>query len=169
MIICIICGLEFESYHNTQKCCSKKCFKIYQKEYQKEYYQDNKEKFLEESKRYKEDNKEYYREYNKRYREDNKEYYREYDKARQQTPKSKEEHRKRVAKRRRNLDFNPLNNWFENSEGHHINNIDVIYIPKSWHFKGHSATKNRNMEPINTVAFFFLIMQNLDKLIIVYK
>jgi len=29
--------------------------------------------------------------------------------------------------------------------------------------------KNKNMEPINTIAFFFLIMQNLDKLIIVYK
>ena len=125
------------------------------KEYQKEYLKEYKKEYLKENKEYK---KEYYENHKKEYYENKiieraKEYL--------QTPKGREINRKTQSKRRRNLEWNPLNEYFENSEGHHINKIDIIYIPKNWHFKGHSVIKNKNMEPINTVAF--LIMQNIDR------
>ena len=172
MIICIICGLEFEGYNN-QKCCSKKCFKIYRKEYNKKYHQDNKGKINKRCKEYNQDNKEEIKEYYQKYYEDNKEELNKRCKEYYQTPKGKEITKRTNAKRRetrKHFKFNPLNTWFGNSEAHHINCKDVINIPKELHQSiPHSIMKNKNMEPINTIAFFFLIMQNLDKLIIVYK
>jgi len=185
-MICVICGLEFESYRNrkNQKCCSKECHKIHKKEYKKEYYKENKEENKEKSKEYRQENKEKSKEYQKEYRQDNKEQRKEYDKEYyqdnkeeikenqkeySQTPKGKEGIKRANAKRkktRKNFKFNPLNEWFENSNAHHINDIDVIYIPKKLHvsYAGHSVLRNRNMEPINTVAYFFLTMQNIDQL-----
>jgi len=151
-MICEICGIEFIKTGNRQKYCSKECYnKKFNKKYQKEYYQDNKEQFKEQAK-----------EYSQNHKEERKEYDKEYSK----TPKGKEIIKRAMAKRKRNLGFKPLNGWFENSEGHHINRNDVIYIPKNYHFKGHSVTKNINMEPINTVAHFFLVMQNIDRFIL---
>jgi len=185
---CLICGKEFKTQHSTQVFCSKECSKDYSKKYQKEYYQDTKEKRKEHSKKYqkeyyqdtKEKRKEYYqenkeeiKESSKKYRENHKEEIKEYyqdnkeelkgcNKEYQKTPKGKEGNKRYTNKRNRNLGFNPLNMWFENSNAHHINKEDVIYIPKSCHFYGgHSVLRNRNMEPINTVAFFFLLMQNI--------
>lgn len=51
--------------------------------------------------------------------------------AYQKTTKGKEMAAKHHDKRRRGLNRYPLNKWFENSEGHHINKNDIIYIPKS--------------------------------------
>ena len=64
--------------------------------------------------------------------------------------------RKHDAKRR-TLGFLPMNTWFEGCEGHHINNHDVIYIPKEMH-KGvkHDIWSGRNMEQINALACAWL-------------
>ena len=64
--------------------------------------------------------------------------------------------RKHDAKRR-TLGFLPMNTWFEGCEGHHINNNDVIYIPKEMH-KGvkHDIWSGRNMEQINALACAWL-------------
>lgn len=65
---------------------------------------------------------------------------------------------------RRKLGFNPLNNSFENSNAHHINLNDVIYIPEEYNKISHNVRTGRNMEIVNTYAFFFLMMQNIDKI-----
>ena len=65
------------------------------------------------------------------------------------------------SSKHRKLGFNLLNKPFENSEGHHINQNDVIYIPKEWHrIIAHNVWKGKNMEIVNTYAYFFLLMQN---------
>jgi len=43
-----------------------------------------------------------------------------------------------------------LNEWFEGSEGHHVNTNQIIFIPKELHRSlWHSIIKNINMEDIN--------------------
>lgn len=188
-MICIICGNEFIKNIHSQIYCSRECYKISRKQYNKEYRQ--RPKIKEHLKEYqkerlripeiKEHKKKYKKEYDKKYYLNNKEKIQKQRKFYQQTSKGKEQNKKRIQKyqktpkgknaskrirdkRQRNLGWNPLNEYFYNSEGHHINKIDIIYIPISYHFRGHSATKNKNMEPINTIAFFFLLMQNINEL-----
>jgi hypothetical protein len=59
--------------------------------------------------------------------------------------------------KRRVLGFVPLNTWFEHCEGHHIDQSDVIYIPKELH-RGirHNLSTGKRMEEINTRAFAWL-------------
>lgn len=184
---CLICKKEFESNYLTKKCCSKECKKEYKKEYRKtssrkeydkEYRQDHKE----ESHMYYENHKEEKREYDKKYGQTpkGKESHKKSSKKYQQTLKGKEIgskiHKKYLqtpkgiiamknadkkckSKRNRDLDFIPLNNWFEDSHAHHINKKYVIYIPKELHLKfyGHSVLKNRKMGDINMASFDYLI------------
>ena len=52
--------------------------------------------------------------------------------------------------RRRNLGFNPINQKFKDSEGHHLTKDIVVYIPTKLHKSvWHSLSKNINMERIN--------------------
>ena len=75
-----------------------------------------------------------------------------YDKS----EKGKAAIKKKNAKRRA-LGFIPLNDYFEGSEGHHLNHDFVVYIPKKIHQSiSHSATQNRNMDEINVLALDFL-------------
>jgi len=64
---------------------------------------------------------------------------------------------------RRKLGFNPLNNPFPNSNAHHINFDDVIYIPQEYNKISHNIWTGKNMEIVNVYAYFFLMMQNIDK------
>lgn len=67
----------------------------------------------------------------------------------------------RSRNKRRGLGSNFLNEPFLNSEEHHINQNDVIYIPKEWHHMiAHDVWKGKNMEIVNSYAYFFLLMQN---------
>lgn len=60
--------------------------------------------------------------------------------------------------RRRNLGFEPLNKWFENSVAHHVNNYYVIYIPVEMHEKNpHKQDDWDSMLKINKLAFQYLI------------
>lgn len=57
------------------------------------------------------------------------------------------------AKRRELFGFNPINTPQENSEGHHLNLNDVLFIPKELHKSiAHSVTQNRHMDKINNLA-----------------
>ncbi len=61
-------------------------------------------------------------------------------------------------KRGSSLDPNPdyLNDWFEGSDGHHINKKTIIYIPKELHTSiQHSVIKNTNMNLINKKVFIW--------------
>jgi hypothetical protein len=60
---------------------------------------------------------------------------------------------KRHAAKRRALGFIPLNQQFEGCEGHHLNQKDVIYIPKEMHRTiSHDVWTGRGMEEINALA-----------------
>jgi len=60
--------------------------------------------------------------------------------------------RKQEAKRRA-LGWNTLNSWFAESDGHHINKTDVIYIPAAMHDSvRHNIWTGKNMEKINAMA-----------------
>lgn len=70
------------------------------------------------------------------------------------TTKGKKTRAKTKAKRR-NLGYNCINNWFDGSEGHHINKNDVIYIPKKLHRSTyHNVFTGKGMNEINNKAFF---------------
>ncbi len=62
------------------------------------------------------------------------------------------------AKRNRELNFIFLNKNFENSEGHHINDTYVIFIPKILHkqYLGHAIKRPKSMIQINIEAFKFM-------------
>lgn len=58
------------------------------------------------------------------------------------------------AKRKRDLGFKPLNNWFPDSHGHHLNQNDVLYIPAELHNSiKHKQDDLDSMRLINEAAF----------------
>lgn len=104
----------------------------------------------------------YITEYNKIWKEQHKNEIRVYNKQYGKTPTGKIVLGKRRHIRRK-LGFNPLNNTFPNSNAHHINFNDVIYVPEYYNKISHNVRTGRNMEVVNTYAYFFLMMQNIDK------
>jgi hypothetical protein len=61
------------------------------------------------------------------------------------------------AKRKREMEFSPLNIRFDDSHGHHIDNKIVIFIPKDIHRSiYHNHKKPETMNNINIVAWDFL-------------
>lgn len=88
----------------------------------------------------------------KRFRENNPEWFKEW----YRTPTGRASVDKRNA-RRRELGYNPINEWFEGSEAHHLrlkNNSDaVMYIPKELHRSiSHNGYTGRNMKEINRLC-----------------
>lgn len=91
-------------------------------------------------------------------------------KERLETPEGKEARRRvrqsptyrqkdiiRVNKRKREMGFIPLNTKFENSEAHHVDINNVIYIPEDIHkFIPHSQNNIESMNNINIIAFDFM-------------
>lgn len=64
------------------------------------------------------------------------------------------------AKRKRNLGYNPMNKPFDNSNGHHLNETDILFIPTSIHRSvSHSVLQDRNMKEINDAGFEWLCTQ----------
>jgi hypothetical protein len=70
--------------------------------------------------------------------------------------KVREANRKHCAKRRA-LGFNPLNASFAGAEPHHVNQVDVIYVPAALHDSvWHNVWTGKNMEQMNKLAFAYL-------------
>lgn len=68
----------------------------------------------------------------------------------------------KVQAKRRHFEYVPLNKIFDGSNGHHIDEVRVINIPKEMHKEErHSVTQDRNMEAINTMAFNWLEAEEL--------
>ena len=64
---------------------------------------------------------------------------------------------RRSLMKRRALGFNPLNSWFPGSDGHHINDHDVIYMLHKLHNSiSHNVFTGRNMDKINILAGQYL-------------
>jgi len=61
--------------------------------------------------------------------------------------------RKELAKRKRHLGFIPLNKPFNGSEGHHIDKLHIVYIPKELHRSiRHNVFTGKGMNDINTLT-----------------
>ncbi len=110
-------------------------------------------------------NKEKYDKSNKKWREQNPEKVKEYrrkSRKYRKTLKGKLCMYNYNAKRKRNLGYVILNIRFEGSHGHNINKVDVIFIPEEIHKSiSHNVYTNHNMNVINTIAFFFLVQNNI--------
>lgn len=145
-------------------------------DYKKEYRKKNPEKFkayekhryalniekekLRHKKRYKENiEKEKIRA--KIWRDSNKEKKKEMNKKWLKTPNGKISRAKTHARRDRELGFNPLNNYFENSNAHHLDKINIIHIPNKLHKSyQHSQKDNKSMKQINIKAWDFMENQS---------
>jgi len=78
---------------------------------------------------------------------------------------TKREHILRMNTRRRLYGHDCLNQEFSNSEAHHIDINTVIWIPKEIHrMIIHNLKTKKNMEIINTYAYFFLVQNNIKQL-----
>ena len=96
--------------------------------------------------------KEHIKQYMKQWRENNQEHRRVYENQYHQTEEGKMVVRKKNCNRRI-LGFNPLNEYFEGSEAHHINKNDVVYVLKELHRSiFHCLKTGLNMEKINKLA-----------------
>ena len=70
--------------------------------------------------------------------------------------------RARAAKRRELFGFNPLNEYFEGADGHHIDKINVVYIPRKLHQSiRHSQKKSHSMIRINRAAMKWIERNNI--------
>ncbi|MFZ3168193.1 MAG: hypothetical protein WA130_11310 [Candidatus Methanoperedens sp.] len=74
------------------------------------------------------------------------------------TPKGREIRKRIHAKKRREFGLEPINEWFPNSDAHHINKNQVVYIPTAIHeaHYGHRLDRSETMIEINRVAFQYL-------------
>ncbi len=77
---------------------------------------------------------------------------------RAKTLKGKESLKRSHVKRKRQLGFSPINDYFKDSDAHHINKTDIIYIPAALHEShyGHRLDIPETMHEINKVAFQYL-------------
>lgn len=127
---------------------------------QRRHYLANYERKSEYSKKWRLANLERDKIVKKKWRLEHPGYSSEHSKKYGRTLKGKEVQRKARAKsraKRRRFGFVPLNKYFKDSEGHHINLEEVIYIPKKMHRSvWHSILSGVNMEKINRLAFNYL-------------
>ena len=143
---------------NNRRICSRK-WKEMNPEHCKEYRKNNKDKRNEQSRQWHIDHREQEIQRIKQWRETHSQQCLEYQRRYRKThPEIVREIEKRHEdKRRRNLGFKPLNGYSEGSESHHINNTDVIYIPKEIHQNiRHCLKTGKNMVKINNLAMNYI-------------
>jgi len=114
------------------------------KETHKKWYIDNIEKAKKSRKKYYKNNCEKRKEYQFQWKINNPE-------------KAKATETRHYNKRKRNLGFEPLNDFFKDSVAHHVNRINVIYIPEKIHKSiWHCLESGKNMEKINKIAMNYI-------------
>jgi len=147
---------EMKAYDKSYYLAHQEKKKAYGKDYGKTYYETHCEEIKVKTNAYKLAHREEVSFYAREYRLAYKEKVKTCKNAYMQTPAGKETNRRRKAKRRQ-FGFIILNDWFEGSEGHHIDKERVVYIPKELHKSiWHSVTKEINMGDINSVAFEYI-------------
>lgn len=83
--------------------------------------------------------------------------YKKYDRAYRRTEQGILNNKKACAKRKRELGYIVLNNWFKGCEGHHIDKNYVIHIPKELHkAQPHRLKDEESMKLINILAFDYM-------------
>lgn len=128
------------------------CEKI--RKYKKRWYSENRKDILKKTNQYYTDNYEKSLELREQWRKNHPEYYKQYYKD---NPEKQAMIGRRQRFKRRGLGFFALNEFFEGSEGHHISQNFVIYIPKEIHRSiSHNVWTGKNMEQMNKLAIEFL-------------
>ena len=134
-------------------------------QYQREYNKMHKEERAEKSRKYREIHKkeiaEYGRKYRKMHRNEEQNYKRQYyqENRKQKLAQNREynkthkEQRRKYCSKQRGLGYNPLNKWKEGFVTHHIDNINVVFIPREVHLKfmgnQHSTTEQHREAILN--------------------
>ncbi|MCK5013377.1 MAG: hypothetical protein KAS66_06130 [Candidatus Omnitrophica bacterium] len=76
------------------------------------------------------------------------------------TPKGKITRARSASKRKKDMGYNSINTKFEDSDGHHLNKSDVVFIPTELHKSiWHRQINPTSMKLINDVAFEWLCTQ----------
>lgn len=125
------------------------------KETDKLYHQKNKEHRNEQKREWYAKHREHCLRQKSQYYQEHKETKDEYDKNwKKLHPDKVKETMGKVNHRRQELGFNPLNNCFIDSEAHHIDIKNIIFIPGDVH-KGvhHDLSKPETMTKINILAW----------------
>ena len=128
-------------------------------EYMRQYRKDNPKCGKKAEKQYQSNHREEIKQYMKQWRKDNKEHLHKY--IMQWKENNIEEvraiARKGKNKRKRNLGFNPLNEFIKGLVAHHINRDDIIYMPEKIHQSiAHCLATGKNMKIINNYAMAYL-------------
>lgn len=131
------------------------------KENKHDYYLKNKAGFSKNRKEYYQKNKEIEQARNLRYAEKNRDKISKHQAEYLKTPAGKITDTRHSHKRRM-LGFDPINNWFKNSEFHHFHTADNkslgLFIPASIHQSiRHDGNNGKNLDNINRVATAWLI------------
>ena len=125
-------------------------------EYNQEYYQKNRKQLIKQMSKYNEIHKDEKIEYDKQYNQKNKkrrnkqykQWYKKHKKQKTEYTKAHKEEIRKNNSHRRGFGYNPLNEWKEGFVTHHINDIDVIFIPQKIHekfrSKGHTLEYHRD-------------------------
>ena len=93
----------------------------------------------------------------KEYSQANKDKIRIRQRKHNQTPRGKLVKLKATSKRKRELGCNPFNEPILNMHGHHLDKINVIYIPKDLHNAyRHRQSNEKSMLRINILAWTYL-------------
>lgn len=129
--------------------------KEYSKEYKKNWLANNNEKVLEYARKYRDNNREKILEQSRKCYHNNPDKFLERVKEYNKTEKGKVS-KQRVKFRRRDLRFVSLNNYFDGSEAHHLDDTYVVYIPKKVHESiYHCLETGKGMEEINSYAMLY--------------
>lgn len=163
LIMCRKCSAELNdinwSIYNKNK--NRHICKTCHTKENKEYKIKNKTKIKENSKKHYNKIKNKKKIYKKLWDEKHPNYMKEY----LQTINGKIAIRKQTYKRRRELGCNSLNTYFDGCVAHHIDKENIIFVPKEINkIIYHNVYTGYNMEIVNTMAYFFLITQNINKL-----
>jgi hypothetical protein len=151
-----------------------------QREYNQNYYQIHREQIIKRSETWWKNHKgrvrKQYRKYQRKrrklteikenrkiehknhYEKHKKEYLKQSKKWRKEHPKEMRIHYRKHCAKRRKLGFIPLNQQFIGSDGHHIDENFVVYIPHDLHISiSHNVWTGHNISKINDKAFEWLI------------
>jgi vacuolar-type H+-ATPase subunit H len=133
------------------------------KDYQRQWRLKNPDKCREYQKRYTQNHRGVINKTRKQWYSKNQEHWKElrtrYEKSHHDVVKAGKQ--RYVKNRRRYLGYVALNQYVEGLEGHHVDKVHVVYIPKSMHESiYHNVWNGHGMKAINAKVFEWLSQQS---------
>jgi hypothetical protein len=149
--------------HRIYRIAHLKQYAAYSRDYQNKHPEETSERhrnyYINNRERQIENRRVYYKENSERVKVVNKRWSAEH-------PAQKAVINKRHKGKRRGLGYVYLNSWFVGCEGHHVDNEQVIHMPRLLHRSVyHRQTDGRGMAQMNAIAYNFLFKQEVEALI----